>query len=315
MTMTHQMILEHTNSTLHFVCGGEALLSDLPPKAIALDGYVQGPEIGADDRWSFDHHAKCIRLVTLATCQQVHLALSMGMSPRNRHIYINDLDGDTVLSAWLLANADLIHREDVSSLVRIVGLIDAHGPVARSLMSADDNHTADVFFQGVMDVVNRVERERAAHFNEWPSMLAECFGKLDRWLKYGEPVAVPTAPPSHVVTLHEATVDGLRMVAAQAEGLGAFHRLYALGYHVVLLSTPLADGSTRYTIGKLSDLVSYRLGPHTDGRSLLGKLRNIEGGWGGGSSIGGSPRSADGSSSKLTLEQVWTLLTDPFLVG
>ena len=54
----------------------------LNPKSIALDGYVQGPAIDVEgERFSFDHHDKCLRLITRATCQQVMDALLLGFNP------------------------------------------------------------------------------------------------------------------------------------------------------------------------------------------------------------------------------------------
>lgn len=306
MTTEHQITLTGANSTLHIVNGGEALLADLPPRAIALDGYVQGPEQGPDERWSFDHHAKCMRLITLATCQQVHLALSLGFSARERTVYINDLDGDTVLSVFLLDNADLVPKQVVTELVRVVGMIDAHGPAAYPMLTGNENYLARLFFEGVLGPVNAIARERGAHFDSWPKRLSECLSTLQRWLRDGQRPELQPEPKPAVSTLRE----GLGIVMAESDSFGAFQVLYARGFRVVVLVTDLGDGSRRYTIGKLSDLVPYRLGPHTDERSLLGRLRGAEPGWGGGSSIGGSPRNADGSSSRLTIEQVWGYASD-----
>lgn len=309
MTTEHKITLDRANSTLHIVNGGETLLADLPPRAIALDGYVQGPEQGADDRWSFDHHAKCMRLITLATCQQVHLALSLGFSAKERSIYINDLDGDTVLSVFLLDNADLVHRHAVTELVRVVGMIDAHGPAAYPMLTGNENEVARLFFEGVLSPINVIARERGAHFDSWPTRLSECLGTLQRWLRDGQPPEVQPQPNPEIRILRK----GPGIVMADSDSFGAFQVLYARDFRVVVLVTDLGDGSRRYTVGKLSDLVPYRLGPHTDERSLLGRLRSAEPGWGGGSSIGGSPRNADGSSSRLTLDQVWTYADDALL--
>ena len=57
--------------------------NQLPPYSLALDGYVQGPALDVENhRYSFDHHAGCLRLVTKATCAQVLDALILGSIPR-----------------------------------------------------------------------------------------------------------------------------------------------------------------------------------------------------------------------------------------
>lgn len=106
---------------------------DLPPNTIALDGAVTGPAVDAERRrFSFDHHAGCIRLVTSATCQQVLDALLLGLDPSDCAVLINDVDGDTVLAVWLLQHHALCR--DAQALVRLrrlvagVGATDAHGP-------------------------------------------------------------------------------------------------------------------------------------------------------------------------------------------
>src|SRR5581483_736444 len=98
------MPLRHV--TLVLELGHEWTFDDLPPGSIALDGAVQGPRVdAAARRFSFDHHAGCVRLLTSATCRQVFDALLMGLDPAGMRVHVNDLDGDTVLSLWLLEQA------------------------------------------------------------------------------------------------------------------------------------------------------------------------------------------------------------------
>ena len=86
--------------------------SQLPPGSIALDGYVQGPALNLDDnKYSFDHHDGCIRTFTSATCRQVFDCLLLGFDPTGMNVYVNDVDGDTALSIWLLANPTRVGEE------------------------------------------------------------------------------------------------------------------------------------------------------------------------------------------------------------
>lgn len=77
--------------------------SDLPDNSVALDGYCQGPTLDPERRrFSFDHHAGCIRLVTKATCEQVREAVILGLPVDSETtICVNDIDADTVVSVWL----------------------------------------------------------------------------------------------------------------------------------------------------------------------------------------------------------------------
>ena len=88
---------------IRFDKGQVVPFEELQENSIALDGYVQGPQIDpATRRFSFDHHAGCLRLVTKATCEQVREALALGLRVDDETtVYVNDIDGDTVAAVWL----------------------------------------------------------------------------------------------------------------------------------------------------------------------------------------------------------------------
>jgi hypothetical protein len=118
--------------TVYFEPGRTYALDELPPRSNALDGPVRGPAFDtATERYSFDHHEGVIRHVTLATCEQVYDALRVGLDPRGFHVVLNDLDGDTVLSLWLLLRPEAVRGDRaarVEELVRRFGRVDALGP-------------------------------------------------------------------------------------------------------------------------------------------------------------------------------------------
>ena len=71
----------------------------LPPRSVALDGYVLGPHIDPEhERYSFDHHGNCVRHATRLTAEQVHDALVLGLDPAGFTVHVNDVDLDTVLT-------------------------------------------------------------------------------------------------------------------------------------------------------------------------------------------------------------------------
>jgi hypothetical protein len=282
---------------------GTRTLSELPPRSVALDGAVRGPVLGdEEDRWSFDHHDDCGRLVTAATCEQVYTAIALGMDISEREVWVNDLDGDTVLSIWLLRNPEYVIGGDMNarSLVRGVALLDAHGPAGYRLMNQSEKKFAEAFFSVFRDLSRPGYAQQ--RFAEWPALVEDAMQKI--WEVYIGKIRARDPEPATFAILYETP----SMCLARATGFGAFEVLYNKGYKIVGLCSEGSDGSTIYTIGKISDLVRYPLGPGNKPGSLLGRLNAREPGWGGGSSIGGSPRLPGGVASRLTPEEIWQMM-------
>lgn len=292
------------NTTVRLFEGSTCLLEDLPPRAVALDGMVQGPEQGKGDRWSLDHHAGCLRLATLATCEQVRTVLLLGGVGwfDGRDVYVNDLDGDTLLSLWLVENPHRVNEYRVRGLVRAVGAVDAHGPSGALLLSEEEREMANAFFQYAIAPVQSLRGRVREVFAEWPDLIRRCLDGIteladDRTPKVEMPKAV-------VIVDLAANVRGLKLCLGTCEGFG-FQNIYERGYDAAVLYQRAADNSAQYTIAKRSDLVPLNIGPASDPTSALGRLAALEPGWGGGSSIGGSPRLPGGVSSRLRPDQVW----------
>lgn len=286
-------------------------VEEMPPNSIALDGYVAGPQVDAENRrFSFDHHANCLRLVTLSTCEQVMIALALGLvvSPATL-IYVNDHDADSVLAAWLLLDAreggTAYQETRVKILVRAVGLVDSHGPVFR------------------IDPLHRTVGSAPWDKNQSKERLIEFIQRVERWYATKE---APTAEPERPSSGFGLRATGGWVPVESADGFGA---LYAAGYLAAALHTPAPNGTTSWTIGKRSDLVPLALGPAEAVRgsgeflpTVLGKLAAAEcekgcpvaETWGGASSIGGSPRRPDKSGSTLTTEEVLDVL-QTFRIG
>ena len=280
------------------MCNGETFeLRDLPPRTIALDGAVQGPELGAEGRISFDHHAGCIRLVTDATCVQVAHALRLGLNPSARTVLINDLDADTAISVGLLAGRINPANPEQMRLINLVGVVDAHGPAMVATMSAEEAALVDAFFA----LAGKAGLPRFASgkvFDRWPEIL-EATLKAFHAVVNGE--RAPAEDEGEPLVLFEGrTASGAMAVFAEAKGFGVFRWAYARGFDVVV-----ARSGETVTVAKRSDLVDARIGPHTEPESVLGKLAAREPGWGGGSTIGGSPRPA---GTALSNEIRWDLV-------
>ncbi len=108
-----------------------------PPGTIYLDGAAEGgPFLDVEKAiFNLDHHEGCVRSFTLATCEQAIVIIRKGLDLQKRDwtIHANDPDLDTVLAIWVLLNhmrlndADPEIRRKVMPLVRLQGVIDAHG--------------------------------------------------------------------------------------------------------------------------------------------------------------------------------------------
>ena len=307
-----------TNSSalnINFQYGKVWSFSDLPNNSIALDGAVQGPQVDPTARrFSFDHHGGCVRLVTLSTCQQVWLALKLGLVVDDKTaVYINDLDADTVLSVWLLQKAaqdrgsEILARNDLEILVSNIGDVDSHGPIfpIRPLHFELGPRWEDKTPQSV-------------------EMLAGFMSRLDKWYEDGVENPRPAPRPGEGYALKAN--GGWEWVTTSDD----FAPLYNGGYLAAALVTPANEGTLTWVVGKRSDLVPLALGPADASKdrsgdylpTILGELAKAEASkgiksqdnWGGGTSIGGSPRLPGGIGSKLSKTEVFEILSR-FTIG
>ncbi len=275
-------------------------LENLPKNSIALDGYVQGPLFDLENnRFSFDHHDKVNRQITRASCQQVEDALLLGFEPKEYGVYINDIDGDTVLSVWLLRHPEMVKDPKVRILVESVGGIDAHGPAYQPL----DSELAEKFFKAVMKPEGDARRNKTYAQADLNTLLEQCLKNLDNLiagtLEYTKEVDKRS---------FEITREGTDWAMVESNDF-VFDMLYQAGHTRVVATQKQPDGSIAYTIAKKSELVNgFPVGPTSKEGSILYELNKIEPGWGGGSTIGGAPRNSDGSRSRLSPEQVFEII-------
>ena len=281
---------------------------ELPPRSIALDGYVQGPAIDVKaHKYSFDHHAGCIRLVTKATCAQVLDALILGLDPGNMTVYLNDIDADTVLATWLLRHPSAINNPRVRNLVEDVANVDAHGPSYFAYVR--DSELCQRFFKGAMEPECRSRRENSYATADLYQLLFACLKRTDKLIFHNKRYAIPQYSRSRGCR-YQITHEGSGWVMTHSPER-VFGSLYRDGYskvvsfHEIEVTGP--DGNTEqsfsYTIAKQSDLIKDFNIP-----AILSHLNDIEPGWGGGSSIGGAPRRPNGSRSFLPPDQVFEII-------
>lgn len=262
--------------------------------SIALDGFVQGPEIDAENhRFSFDHHDKCLRFCTTSACMQAHTAVLMGLDPEKYTVYINDVDLDVNLAIWCLKNPDRCAEVAVEKLVNAAGKLDMHGgafptingmaktiewisePEISSKRNDDYNKLSD---EGLLSIMEAVLHRIDLYANNEASI------EISKQKKHGEYKILRNENDWVLVESHDPHV---------------FSQLYKAGFDRIVLTRPQTDGSLAVSIAKRSDFIA-----NFPVKKILNTLCELEPGWGGSSSIGGAPRLADGSRSRLSLEQI-----------
>lgn len=273
---------------------------NLPENSIALDGYVQGPYFDLEHKkFSFDHHDKVNRQITRATCQQVLDALLLGFEPKDYNICLNDVDGDTVLAVWLLQHPEMANDSKVRMLVESVGGIDAHGPAYQAL----DNDLAEMFYKGVMKPESDSRRNRTYTQLDLGELLQQCLKKFDDMMA-GKLEYTKEEKERNF----EIVQEGSGWVMVESNDF-VFDLVYKAGHTRAVAMQKQPDGSWVYTVAKKSEMVSnFPVGPVLQEGTILYELNKLEPGWGGGSSIGGAPRNLDGSRSRLSPDQVFTVV-------
>lgn len=277
-------------------------MENMPENSIALDGYVQGPSFDLEkNRFSFDHHDKVNRQITRASCQQVADALLLGFEPKESSIYINDVDGDTVLSVWLLRHPEMAIDPKIRTLVESVGGIDAHGPAYQAL----DPELAEKFFKAVMKPESDARRNKTYAQADLATLLEECLKNMDDLVSGKLEYKKQEDSRSF-----EVTKEGTGWVMVESNDF-VFDLVYKAGHTRAIAMQKQPDGSIAYTVAKKSELVSnFPVGPMSKEGTILYELNKVESGWGGGSTIGGAPRNPDGSRSRLSPEEVFKIIED-----
>jgi hypothetical protein len=281
-----------------------------PPFSIALDGFVkEGPRTHISPegpRANFNHHEDVDRLATRSTCAQVLIGIRQGLfqafrdqdGPRAR-VYANDCDEDVCTSWFLLKHSHLAEQTMNPALNRLVGMEDmldatagafpypkdlpalqelawVFQPYRRFRLSGEiDKKDAASYVAVVTDVEHRIMQHIAGKGKTIPlDTRYEKLGGGKEWALIRE-------------------IGGQARTGAFSDGIRAY---------VAVRDRP--GGGYTYTVGRMSPYFRF------DVPKILLMLNQAEsaarGGdygdrWGGGDTIGGSPRTV---GSILTPEQV-----------
>ncbi len=273
----------------------------LPPRSIALDGYVQGPRIDAEGRrYSFDHHAGCLRFATRSTIEQARDALKLGLDPEEFTVFANDVALDTAGSIFLLRHPEFADHRLIAELVHGAGHLDAFVgayPLTGSWEYLDW-------------IVEPLMAAREAGFyhtmgdREYQTMIEVIESRILQWIQgkaSKEEIRDAHARLHGTPRLHYVSFYGWEMFES--------NRIYDTGMllsrgHPRVVRYHASEGRFHYTVARASDFVDRFPVP-----LLLAALnaeepeRRAE--WGGGTTVGGSPRP---HGSALSPEQVGRII-------
>lgn len=303
--MSVELFVEPSRSPLTW----EGFTFEAPRFSVALDGYVgEGPAYDPTGPFAnFNHHEGVDRLATRATCGQVLVAVRQGLFDSFRdeygpkaNVFVNDCDEDVCMSWYLLRQgyvAEQIFNPILNKLVHIEDMLDATAgaypfprdmPALRELAwifqpyrnfrksGEIDKRDPQAFKTVIEDVCRRIDQALVGHPGE--------VGLNTNYCKCG-------GGPNWVL------VDESRSGEYLKTGM------FADGVRAYVSYRERPDGNFVYTIGRMSQFIPF------DVAHFLKVLDEIEGNpddhWGGGNTIGGSPRVA---GSRLTPDEVTAII-------
>ncbi len=290
----------------------EQFVAGAPPFSIALDGYVaDGPRLdAAGPHANFNHHEKVSRLETRSTCAQVLMAIRQGLFECFREegsiraaVFANDCDEDVCLSWFLLKHgwlAEHVMNPALNKLVHMEDLLDATAgaypfpvdlPALRELAWVFEPYRR-FRLSGELDKKDR---------SSYEAVVTDVEGRIMRHLTHqGGEVQIDTR--------YERIGGGSGWAMIRELGAQARTGMFADGIKAYVASRERPDGRHAYTIGRMSLFIDFFSVPE-----IISALNEAEGTagksdrWGGGDTIGGSPRVA---GSALDPGQVATIVND-----
>lgn len=269
-------------------------ISDLPTKSIALDGSVQGPFIDNKNKiYSFDHHDNCIRHVSSASCVQVLDALLLDFDANGYNVFINDVDGDTLIAFALLQKPELSKNSYVRKITRTIGLIDAHGPSYS--IDEEEQKILKIFQNNVTKKIYELKSQKKYSECDLKDLLLDCVENF-YLMAEGKFELLEEEVKELIYELSPKTNSDWIMV--KTDSYNIMQKLYSDGYNKFIVWNQQPNGSFAYSLAKKSEFVDFPV------KNILNELNIIESGWGGGTTIGGSPRNSDGSRSKIEPDEI-----------
>lgn len=279
--------------------GKKWAVEDLDRKTIALDGAVSGPYVDSENEiFSFDHHEHCIRGITLSACEQVRDFLLLGLEPNDYTILVNDIDMDSALSAWLLMNPTRAVEPLVEKLVHMAGRQDAH------VGSYPVKDSALLDWIAEPEIRTRSDGSYESLTNDGLGFLLEAiWRRIEQYADGRQPDLSrwkDEAADHYEVECRGSNWSMVRLTGERPHrGMAKANINRWVGYR------ELGDGTLCVTICKRSEVTTgFPVGPADKPGTILHALSKMEPGWGGSTTVGGSPKKKDGSGTTMSVSQI-----------
>lgn len=313
--MTIELFIEPKTPPLKFQSSvfREGFVENYPPYSIALDGFVkEGPRtlLTPDGPYqNFNHHEEVDRLATRSTCAQVLMAIRQGLfrafrdkdGPRAR-VYVNDCDEDVCTSWFLLKHGHLAEQAMNPTLNRLVGMEDMLDATAGAYPYPADLPALQEL-AWVFQPYRRFRLSGEIDKKDTAEYLAVITDVEHRIMQHvaGKGKTIP------LDTRYEKLGGGKSWALIREIGGQARTGAFSDGIYAYVSVRERPGGGYTYTVGRMSPFIRF------DVPKLLEALTKAElekrdplmaamvGSWGGGDTIGGSPR---GTGSVLTPEEV-----------
>lgn len=275
-----------------------------PRGSIAVDGYLpEGPWLDLDAlQANLNHHEAVDRLGTRCTAAQATLGVRLGRFEEffleGVHFWANDCDPDVAMTLWVLENPARMRGVLNPLFNKALYLLDMLDTTAATYPFPVDfdlgeyHWVFDPYFEAQARGV--IERKDPL---EYEKIVDDCHLHLERYL-VGKPGRVEVETGYETVSTHQGW--GMFRTIGSLSRMG----LVAAGHFAFVLVRERPGGGWTYTVQRTSDGVRFPI------QRILAALNEREGcaeRWGGGDTVGGSPRV---SGSKLSPAEVAEVINE-----
>jgi hypothetical protein len=280
---------------------------ELPGYAIALDGFVYGPTMFSKKgpHLNLNHHEEVDRPSTRSTCAQVMVAAKTGLCRNFKkngeffaQVYVNDPDQDTAMAVWLLRNHERISGFRSEPLInRLVFANDMLDATAGSYPFDPDSK---VYGDMAWIFKPYTEARLSGHLKNMNS--GEMEAVIDAIGKRIDDYTLGRGKQCQLDNRYERLIEGDGWALVREIGSDARTRMIMDGVYSFVSLRVAEDGANIYSIGSLSPFEDFPLDVFYPAlNEAEGILPEETDRWGGGNTIGGSPRNR---GSNLAPEEV-----------
>lgn len=292
----------------------EKFQKDYPKYSIALDGFVNdAPNYNEQTKHiNFDHHHGVVREATMATADQVYMAVKGGLFQSFKdadgpvaNIYVNDPDQDTCLAVFILLHHDMFEgTKSIPHFNRLLNLdskFDITGGAYPVNLRDELLESHAWVFQPYTDLRTSGKLASAGESEIRDCIEAVCARIMKFIMGESGKLKLDTR---HTILNQSSALPGF-MLVEEIGGNSARYHLFSLGMNAFIsIVAKRPDGKYVYSLGRRSMYIPF---PVKELFEILNKEEGLtrENGWGGSDIIGGSSRSL---GSSLEPEKVFEIV-------